>query len=108
MAEILEAQATEEAAIERQATTPVAYLVRAGVFSDVDTATTTLITLVDAGFDSALVSGESGGIVLHELQIGPFLDLQQAKFASQVLREAHNLSPSITLVEDLESEALVE
>ena len=103
MAEIEGAQAAaraERESVEQAA--PAAYLVRAGVFSDAETATKTLTTLVDAGFDGSLVSSESGGVLLYEIQIGPFEDTVGAKHAAQVLREAHDLAPAITLIEEIQ------
>ena len=100
MIEIEGRRAAERAALASEEEDLSRYLIRAGVFSDAGSATSKLTVLVDAGFDGSLVSTENGGVVLYEILIGPFDELTQAKHASQILREAHGLSPSISLIEE--------
>jgi len=100
MAEIQQEKANRRAALDAEKRDPENYQIRAGVYSDVESATRTLRTLLDAGFEGSLLSTESGGVIFYEIQIGPFSDKLGAVHASQVLREAHRLTPSITLIED--------
>ena len=101
MAEIQQENASRRAALDAAKRDPEEnYQIRAGIYSDVESATRTLTTLLDAGFEGSLLSTESGGVIFYEIQIGPFSDKLGAVHASQVLREAHRLTPSITLIED--------
>jgi general secretion pathway protein D len=76
---------------------PVYYL-QAAIFGDADAATAMLRDLIDSGHDGALVSQESGGTVLYELQLGPYPSLAEAETSGTVVRRSHGLSPSVLVV----------
>jgi general secretion pathway protein D len=79
------------------------YYVQAGVFTEEERAVETLTTLVDLGYDGALLSGERGGRLVYEVRIGPYEQLEEAQSAIDVLERSQGLNPSV-LVESPEEE----
>jgi len=73
------------------------YGVLAGTFGDPDAAAATLQELIDAGYDGTLVSGDSGGTILYQVQLGPFEDQTAAAHAAQALREGFDLRATVTV-----------
>jgi general secretion pathway protein D len=73
------------------------YAVLAAVFRDQDAASRLLTQLLDAGYDGTLVSGDAGGGVLFEVRLGPFVDLESAEGAADVVRQGFGLSPEVVL-----------
>ncbi len=71
------------------------YAVLAGVYEDAEVAADVLTDLLDLGFDGALISGASGGAVLHEIQLGPYETLDEARHVSSVIAGSLGLSPSV-------------
>ncbi len=74
------------------------YGVRADVFSDPDAASAALTEILDAGYEGTLVSGETDGMLLFEVQVGPFETLEEAEQASEVLQEVFGYSPSLIVL----------
>ena len=74
------------------------YVAQALLGSDVDQAVDTLQELIDEGYDGTLVSNDVGGSLYFELQIGPFLAIDQAERAAQFMRDVHGLKPSVVVV----------
>ena len=74
------------------------YVAQALLGSDVDQAVDTLQELIDEGYDGTLVSNDVGGSLYFELQIGPFLAIDQAERAAQFMRDVHDLKPSVVVV----------
>jgi type II secretory pathway component GspD/PulD (secretin) len=100
MREIESARNEDSAKIEAARLVPVTqYGVRAGVFSDERTAAATLTRLIDSGYDGTLSSSQTGGVLLFEIQIGPYNDLEGAEQTFEILRDAYSLDPAITILE---------
>ncbi|MBW2374027.1 MAG: SPOR domain-containing protein, partial [Deltaproteobacteria bacterium] len=92
-----EQQQTAEAAAQAARNAP-RYLLQAAIFSDPDAAVSKLTDLVDAGYDGNLVSGEVGGVVLYEVQLGPFESLEAAERVAKTLRRSYGLKPTVMLL----------
>ncbi|MCZ6464005.1 MAG: hypothetical protein O7A09_06665, partial [Proteobacteria bacterium] len=90
--------AAEEAA--QQGTRKPRFGVRADVFRDSNEATAMLTQLLDSGYDGTLVSGETAGIVLFEIHVGPYLSLEEAESVSNVLRRSFELQPTVMVFGD--------
>ena len=75
------------------------FRVRAGLFSDERAAAATLTRLIDAGYDGALISSQADGVLLFEIQLGPYGDIEVAQQTFEILRDAYGLDPAITVVE---------
>ncbi len=75
------------------------FRVRAGLFSDERAAATTLTRLIDAGYDGALISSQADGVLLFEIQLGPYDDIEVAQRTFEILRDAYGLDPAVTVVE---------
>jgi general secretion pathway protein D len=71
------------------------YVLLAATYSDSSVASSTLTTLVDAGYDGRLVSSGSGGHVRYELRIGPYTELKDAERTAETLRHSYDLSPKV-------------
>ena len=100
MREIEGARNEDSAKIEAARLAPVTqYGIRAGVFSDERTAAATLTRLIDSGYDGTLSSSQTGGVLLFEIQIGPYNDLEGAEQTFEILRDAYSLDPAITILE---------
>ena len=98
MAEIEQGRADRRRRREKEATTALHtpfYAVLAGVYEDAEVAAEVLTDLLDLGFDGALISGASGGAVLHEIQLGPYDTLEEAEHVSRVITGSLGLSPSV-------------
>ena len=74
------------------------YFVQAALLRDESAAVDALTELVDAGYDGTLISGEVDGEMLYEVRLGPYPGLDQAQRASQVVRDAHGMSPAVLVV----------
>ena len=100
MAEIemahLAEQDREEAALERAEVTR--YGLRAGLYSDEDTAAAALTDVLDRGFDATLVATEADGVIFYEVQVGPYETIQRAEDVSVVLERGLGLHPSISVM----------
>ena len=110
MAEIEQAGVDERArktALARTRSQRV-YQVQAGVFSDPGQAQSIMVDLTDAGFDSTLVSEDRGGVVLYEVQLAPYEDLDQASDAVEVLQRTYDLEPELRVLQRAEPEEEVE
>jgi len=102
MAEI-EQQRAEQRAEQRAAAAEGAgtqYGIRAEVFRDPDEAEETLTQVLDFGYDGTLVSGETDGVLLLELQVGPYPTLEEAQEVQSVLRRAFDFDPSVMVLDD--------
>jgi general secretion pathway protein D len=80
------------------------YYLQAAIFGDADAATAMLTDLIDSGHDGTLISRESGGSVIYELQLGPYVSLDEAEAVSEVVHRSHGLSPTVVVVEPEEAE----
>jgi len=75
------------------------YEVVAGVYSDPNRAQTVMTELTDSGFDSTLVSGEQGGVVLYEIVLAPYESMDKALDTVDVLKRAHSLTPELRVLQ---------
>jgi Flp pilus assembly secretin CpaC len=89
-------QQAAEAAIQAARSAP-RYFLQAAIYSDPDAAVRQLTDLVDAGYDGNLVSGDVGGVVLYEVQLGPFESIEAAERVAKTLRRSHGLKPTVML-----------
>ena len=98
MREIERQQQEELDRIEQAAAAPQArYVLQAGVFRDEEEAIQLLTELLDAGHEGTLLAGETAGVVLYEIRIGPYEDLEDAQWVGEVLQRSHQLSPTILI-----------
>jgi general secretion pathway protein D len=100
MLEIERKQATANArkrAADAEPKGPPRYLVLGGVFADSGVAQSTLMRLIDAGYEGTLVSSRASGRVLLELRVGPYRELSQAERAAEALRRAYSLAPQVLI-----------
>ena len=74
------------------------------VFGDPEAAAALLTDLVDAGHDGTLESTDVSGSLLYEIVLGPYESLDDASAISNVVRQSHDLEPSI-LVKDPQKSA---
>jgi cell division septation protein DedD len=103
MRELEERRAATRAAHERQSEREAfartqLYAVRVATFFDEAKATETLTNLLDAGYDGTLVSNESGGRLVFNVQLGPFDDLEEAERAAKTLDAAYGYAASVTVL----------
>jgi hypothetical protein len=87
------------ARLERERVGGIQYVLRIDVYRDTAEATAELTRLLDAGYEGALISGESGGSLYYELVIGPYPDMRSVQDASAVLEEVYGYEPTVTLLE---------
>jgi alkanesulfonate monooxygenase SsuD/methylene tetrahydromethanopterin reductase-like flavin-dependent oxidoreductase (luciferase family) len=88
----------ERAAAGAQAAEPTAqYFVQAAIYGDEAAAMQTLTELVDAGYDGSLISGETDGVVLFEIRLGPYPTLEEAQRAGGLVRRSHGLAPAVMI-----------
>jgi hypothetical protein len=73
------------------------YYLQAGLFGDEGAAVEALTTLVDLGYDGALVTSEREGRILYEVRVGPYGELEEAQAAIHVLERSAGLAPSILI-----------
>ncbi len=99
-AEAAEAEAERRAAVEAE--TAPSFGVLAATFRNESAATDSLQQLIDAGYDGTLVSGDTDGTVLYEVQLGPYPSIEAAREVAGVIRESFGLAP--TVVVETESE----
>ncbi len=99
-AEAAEAEAERLAAVEAE--TAPSFGVLAATFRNESAATESLQQLIDAGYDGTLVSGDTDGTVLYEVQLGPYPSIEAAREVAGVIRETFGLAP--TVVVETESE----
>ena len=86
-----EAEATARASNDQQPR----YYLEVAVFGDPEAAAALLTDLVDAGHDGTLESTDVSGSLLYEIVLGPYESLDDATAISQVVRQSHDLDPSI-------------
>jgi hypothetical protein len=93
----------ERAASEREPQ----FFLQAAIFGDADAAQAMLTDLVDSGHDGTLISQESEGAVLYELQLGPYPTLKEAQTIASVVQRSHGLTPTVIVVEpeDMDDES---
>jgi general secretion pathway protein D len=87
------------ARLERERVGGIRYVLRIDVYRDTAEAMAELTRLLDAGYEGALISGESGGSLYYELLIGPYPDMRSVQDASAVLEEVYGYEPTVTLIE---------
>jgi general secretion pathway protein D len=103
MRELERQRAERDASLERDSEARAVsgsqvYAVQVATFFDETKATETLTNLLDAGYDGTLVSSESGGRLVFNVQLGPFRDLQEAERAARTLDAAYGYSSSVTVL----------
>ena len=74
------------------------YGLRVAMFQDEGAAAEALTRLLDAGYDGSLISGESGGALVFELVVGPYVEQQAAEDAAEALSEVYDYDPTIMLM----------
>jgi len=74
------------------------YVVQVATLLDEAEATKTLMNLLDAGYDGTLVSSESGGRLLFSVELGPFVDLQEAERAARTLDASYGYAASVMVL----------
>ena len=100
--EALHLERLEQQRAEREAKTKLGatgYMLRVKVFRNENKAAETLTQMIDAGYDGALISGDSEGSLIYELVIGPYMELSIARNTANALKETYQFSPTITVVE---------
>ncbi len=97
-----EAEAEAERRAAEAAETAPSFGVLAATFRDESAATDSLQQLIDAGYDGALISGDTDGTVLYEVRLGPYPSIEAAREVAGVIRETFGLAP--TVVVETESE----
>jgi type II secretory pathway component GspD/PulD (secretin) len=102
----IEQEKEKAAEAERRAAEEAEEAARFGVlaatFRDESAATDSLRELIDAGYDGTLISGETNGMVLYEVHVGPYPSVEAAREVAGVIRDAFGLAP--TVVVEAESE----
>ena len=86
-------QAAREAAAGAQR-----YAVQVATFLEERDATEQLTALIDAGYESRLLTRDSDGRLVFTLQVGPFDDLWDADRAAQALDAAYGFESSVTVL----------
>ena len=76
-----------------------AYGLRVNLFDNEDTAAAALMELLDAGYESSLVSHSAGGKLVYELRTGPYDELKAAQDAAEVLTEVYQFTPVVTVID---------
>jgi general secretion pathway protein D len=94
-AEQAEAEAERRAALAAE--TAPSFGVLAATFRNESAATDSLQQLIDAGYDGALVSGDTNGTVLYEVQLGPYPSIEAAREVAGVIRETFGLAPIVVV-----------
>jgi general secretion pathway protein D len=98
MLAIERAQQEEREQRERAASGPQArYVIQAGVYRDEEEAVEMLTELVDAGHEGTLLSGETDEVMLYEIRLGPYDNLDDAQWVREVLRRSHQLAPTVLI-----------
>jgi cell division protein FtsN len=85
----------ERAAEAQAAASAPSYFLQAGVFGEPEPAVSKVTELVDAGYESNLITGEVGGVLLYEVRVGPFPTLDEAQQVGEAIRRSHDLAPSV-------------
>ncbi len=67
------------------------------MFRDEQEAVELLTELVDAGHEGTLLSGETDGVLLYEIRLGPYDDLEDAQWVTRVLQRSHQLAPTVLI-----------
>jgi cell division septation protein DedD len=73
--------------------------VLAAVYRSEKSATELLTELVDAGYDGAVETVPSAGVLLYEIRLGPYESLEQAQQAAEAVAQSFGLSPSVVVGE---------
>ena len=76
-----------------------AYGLRVKIYNDEDQAAAALIELLDAGYESSLMSNSAGDRIVYELLTGPYSELKAAKAEAEVLTEVYDFAPVVTVLE---------
>jgi general secretion pathway protein D len=77
------------------------YSVLAAVFGTEAAATTTLVELVDGGYDGFILSGDSDGALLYQVIVGPYPDVATARDIAAAIRAGFGLAPTVMVGEPL-------
>jgi cell division protein FtsN len=80
------------------------YFLQAAIFENSSAAETLLTDLVDSGHDGTLVSAQSGGTLLHEVHVGPYNSLDDARIMGEAIQRSHGLTPAVIVLGPPESE----
>ncbi len=88
----IDSAATSEAAVS-------AYGLRVKIYSNEDDAAAALMELLDAGYESSLMSNSAGDELVYELLAGPYSELKAAKAVAEVLTEVYDFAPVVTVLE---------
>jgi len=73
------------------------YGVLAAVYRSEKSATELLTELVDAGYDGAVEAVSNGGVLLYEIRLGPYTDLEAAQQTADTIGQSFGLSPSVVV-----------
>jgi general secretion pathway protein D len=73
------------------------YYVQAAIYGNEAAAMQTLTELVDAGYDGSLISGQTDGVVLFEVRLGPYPTLEEAQRAGGLVRRSYGLAPAVMI-----------
>jgi cell division septation protein DedD len=73
------------------------YGVLAAVYRSEKSATELLTELVDAGYDGAVEAVSNGGVLLYEIRLGPYRELEEAQQASEAIGQSFGLSPTVVV-----------
>ena len=93
------ARADRQAEEERQAeASEQRYAVQVATYLDEREATDALTLLIDAGYDSSLITSDSDGQLVYTVRVGPFSDLWEADRAAQALDAAYGYTSSVTIL----------
>jgi len=76
-----------------------AYGLRVKIYNDEDQAAAALMELLDAGYESSLMSNSAGDRIVYELLTGPYSELKAAKAEAEVLTEIYDFAPVVTVLE---------
>lgn len=73
------------------------YGVLAAVYRSEKSATDLLTELVDAGYDGSVEAVSSAGVLLYEIRLGPYADLEAAQLAADTIGQSFGLSPTVVV-----------
>ncbi len=94
-----EARAKREEEAAREAAAGVQrYAVQLATYLEEREATEQLTMLIDAGYESRLLTSDSDGRLVFTLQVGPFEDLWAADRAAQALDDTYGFDSNVTVL----------
>jgi len=74
------------------------YALEASMGSDEEAATEFLVELIDAGYEGNLVSRNVGGTLLHDVRVGPYETIEDARKAAENIRRVYDVKPSVVVI----------